>query len=74
MTKQIYSFRGAMDMLPHGKVKEVREELMSALSITTYAGFYKRRDGATEPTISEFNTIENIFRKHGILNCWDQKH
>ena len=65
-----YSFRRAYESLPHGKVNQVRQELMEVLGVGT-VGLYRRIRGEIEPRISEAKAIEKVFQKYGIKKVWD---
>ncbi len=68
MTK--YAFKKGWYQLPNGKTAEAREKIKKALSITSDATFYARMKGIPEPTISEYRSIEAIFKEYGITHPW----
>lgn len=67
-----FSFKKGFDQVPHGKVKQVRDELMDALGIKTRPSWLARLRGNVEPKISEAETIERIFAKYNINEVWGE--
>jgi len=70
MTK--YSFKRGYNKIPQGKVKEVREKIITALGISK-PSFYSRLRGEVIPKITEYNAIEAIFQDYGIEDIWGEK-
>lgn len=68
MTK--YAFKKGWYQLPNGKTAEAREKIKKALGFTSDATFYARMKGIPEPTISEYRSIEAIFKEYGITHPW----
>lgn len=54
------SFLRGLRLVPYGKAADVRNAIMSALSIKRQA-FYKRRDGLVKHSPAERAKIEEIF-------------
>jgi hypothetical protein len=55
------------------KTREVpicRKKLMSALKLTTHAGFGVRLRGQVVPNVEEVQHIERIFHEFGITEIW----
>lgn len=67
-----FAFKKGWDQVPKGKTAIVKTELKDALKITGDATFYTRMKGTPEPTVSEFNAIADVFRRHGITDPWGE--
>jgi hypothetical protein len=65
-----FPFKKGYDKVPGGMQPELKVELMKGLNIKTRAAWLKRLRGEVEPTVSEAQLIEKIFRKHGITDVW----
>jgi hypothetical protein len=65
-----YPFKKGYDKVPGGIQPNVKAELMKVLNIKTRAAWLKRLKGEVEPTVSEAQNIEKVFRKHGITDIW----
>jgi len=48
----------------------VKNQIMEALGITSYHGWYHRLHGRTIPNIEEYRKIETIFAQYGITDIW----
>lgn len=70
MTTNRFSFRKGWSQLPKNKTAEVRELIMEALQLKTRNTFYIRMRGEIEPKVSEAESIEAIFKDHGITDVW----
>ena len=64
-----YSFRKGYRQLTIDEAPAVREEIIDKLGIKRTA-FYSRLRGEVEPKVSEYLTIERIFKKRGISEIW----
>lgn len=67
-----YSFKKGFSQVKNGQTVEVREKLMSVLSITTRASWSARLNGRIEPKVSEAQAIEKVFAEYGIKNIWGE--
>ena len=67
-----FAFKKGWDQVPNGRTAEVKEKLMAAIGITGNATFYARMKGIPEPTISEYQTISEVFASHGITAIWGE--
>ena len=67
-----FAFKKGWDQVPNGRTAEVKEKLMAAIGITGNATFYARMKGIPEPTISEYQTISEVFASHGITDIWGE--
>lgn len=65
-----YSFSKGYDQVKRKDLADVRKEIMNALGVRNRTTFYNRLNGKIEPTKSEFDTIEAIFKKRGITSIW----
>jgi len=65
-----YPFRKGFDKIPGGEQASVRAKIMKGLNIKTRAAWLKRLRGIVEPTVSEAQLLEKIFRQHGITDIW----
>ena len=65
-----YPFKKGFDKVPGGSQPGVKAALMKVLNIKTRAAWLKRLKGEVEPTVSEFQAIEKVFRRHGITDIW----
>lgn len=70
-TLTTYSFKKGWNQVPQGKVKEVKDAIMTALDINA-ANFYKRLKGDVEPKVSEAAAIEGIFQSYDITEIWGE--
>lgn len=70
MTK--FAFKKGWDQVPNGRTAEVKEKIMAAIGITGNATFYARMKGIPEPTISEYQTITEVFASYGITDIWGE--
>lgn len=69
---QKFSFMRGYNNLPRKHLREVREEITSALGISRES-FYRRLRGEVEPKVSEAKKIEEIFNRYDISNIWGDK-
>ena len=67
-----FSFQKGFDQVPHGKVKQVKDELMKSLKISSRPSWLARLRGDVEPKISEVKAIEGVFAKYGIKDIWGE--
>jgi hypothetical protein len=72
MQKVNYSFKKGFSQVQIGKSTEVKEKLMSVLSITTRASWSARLKGKIVPKVDEAKAIENVFAGYGIKNVWGE--
>lgn len=70
--KQSFSFKKGWNQLKVGDTSAVRERIMSALGIRYRSSFYYRLNGNCEPTMTEAQQIEAIFREYGITKVWGE--
>lgn len=70
--KQSFSFLKGWNQLKVGDANVVRNKIMSALGITYRTSFYYRLKGKCEPTVTEAQAIEVIFREYGITDIWGE--
>lgn len=70
MDEHKYSFLKGFNQVQVGKTTEVKEKLMSVLSITTRASWGARLNGKVEPKVSEAQAIEKVFAEYGITEIW----
>lgn len=71
MTKnKCFSFRKGWKQLSISDAPKVKEKIMAALSLQARASFYYRLNGKCEPTMTEAQTIEAIFREYGVTKIW----
>lgn len=61
-----HSFKRGYGRVPHGKIPEIRSELMSTLNITSKGSWFNRLNGKIEPKVSEVEAIEAVFAKYGV--------
>lgn len=66
------SFNKGLREVPHGKIKEAREKLKSALGITSALGFRKRRDGLVDHTVDDCIKIERVFAEYNVKQPWGE--
>lgn len=62
-------FKGWLQ-ITNGSSKQVKEEIMRALEITTTGAWYNRLYGKVIPNKEEVEKIEKIFSEHGITEVW----
>lgn len=65
-----FSFQKGFSQVQIGQSAEVKEKLMSVLSITTRASWSARLNGRIEPKVSEAQAIEKVFEEYGIKSIW----
>lgn len=70
--KQSFSFQRGWNQLKVVDAPCVREKLMAALDLATRSGFLYRLKGKCEPTVTEAQAIEAIFREYGIKDVWGE--
>lgn len=68
MTK--FGFKKGLSHLPNKDLRAVRRQIMAGLKIKKRVEFHHRMLGLIEPTISEAETITQIFASHGIDDIW----
>ncbi len=70
--KQSFSFQRGWNQLKVGDANVVRDKIMSALGIRYRTSFYYRLKGKCEPTVTEAQAIEAIFKEYGIKDVWGE--
>lgn len=70
--KQSFSFQRGWNQLKVADANVAREKLMSALDLATRSGFFYRLKGKCEPTVTEAQAIEAIFKEYGITDIWGE--
>lgn len=65
-----FSFKLGFSQVKRKDAKEVREQIMEALGLTTRASWYARLNGCVEPKVSEARAIEGVFAKFGVSKVW----
>lgn len=61
-----WSFKEAFYSLPYNEMPIVRKEIEESIGIKSSPAWYNRLYGKVEPKISEYLTIQRIFKKRGI--------
>lgn len=61
-----YSFKKGYNTVQAGKQRQLRRELMEALSITSRPAFIARLNGSVVPKVPEAAAIEAVFERHGV--------
>ena len=64
------AFRRGYEQLSLAEAKAVKDEIMSALGVTSRPGWAARLNGTVEPRLSEARRIEKIFARRGITDVW----
>lgn len=65
------SFRPGMEQLRYADFPKAKNEIMTALNITSRSSWAARLNGRVEPKVSEKNVIESILAKYGVTkNIW----
>lgn len=72
MTKKSYSFKKGFSQVPVGKTKEVKDQIMRCLKITSHPAWLRRLRGEIEPRISEMDAVYSVFLAHGIEDIWGE--
>ena len=67
-----FAFKKGWNQVPKGEAAEVKKSIMKGLGITGDATFYSRMKGIPEPTISEYQTISDVFAGYGITDIWGE--
>ena len=70
--KRSFSFQKGWNQLKVGEANVVRDKIMSALGITYRTSFYYRLKGKCEPTVTEAQAIEAIFKDYGVKDVWGE--
>ena len=70
--KRSFSFQKGWNQLKVGDANVVRDKIMSALGISYRTSFYYRLKGKCEPTVTEAQAIEAIFKEYGIKDVWGE--
>lgn len=70
--KRCFSFMKGWNQLKVGDALVVRIKIMTALNLSSRAGFLYRLKGRCEPTVSEAQAIESIFKEYGIRDVWGE--
>ena len=53
--------------------KQIKIEIMAALGITSRTAFAMRRHGKVKHTPAEIAAIEEVFKRHQIIEPWGEK-
>jgi hypothetical protein len=69
MEKNEFSFEKGYGQVRQRDTEKIKSELIAALNVQP-AAWYNRLRGITEPKISEYRKIEEIFSKYGITDIW----
>lgn len=64
--KNIYSFERGYSQIPYKDLKNVKTEIMDALSITSRSQWYERLWGNVVPNVEEKTAIEQVFTKYKV--------
>ena len=67
-----FSFRKGFGQIQQKDANLVKDEIMDALNLKSRGSWHLRLNGAIEPKISEVKLIEDVFRKYGITEIWDE--
>ena len=70
--KRSFSFQKGWNQLKVGDANVVRDKIMSALGISYRTSFYYRLKGKCEPTVTEAQAIEAIFKDYGVKDVWGE--
>lgn len=70
MSKEQFSFQRGWSQVQLGDIEKCREELMTALGISTRVAFHHRLKGNVEPRVTEAKAIEDVFAKYNIVDVW----
>lgn len=70
--KQSFSFQRGWNQLKVVDAPTAKLKIMSALNLETRAGFLYRLKGKCEPTVTEAQAIEAIFKDYGIKDVWGE--
>ena len=65
-----FSFQRDWSQVKHGDARTVKGKLMRAMNITSRVAWHQRRRGETEPKISEYQEIGQVFAEYGITDVW----
>lgn len=68
--REKFAFLKGFNQITVKDAKEVQTEIMSALGLNSRVAWYNRLYGVVEPKITEYKSIEKIFAKHGVNDCW----
>lgn len=68
-----YSFKKGFAQVRQKDVQKVKEQIMSALGLTTRVSWYARLNGDVEPKVSEARAIEEVFAGYGIKDVWGEE-
>ena len=66
-----YAFEKGYGQVTINEAETVKNEIMSVLNITTRQSWLRRLSGKVEPKASEKDAIEEVFRKRGIINVFN---
>ncbi|MDD2286035.1 MAG: hypothetical protein PHQ11_11645 [Paludibacter sp.] len=64
--RNIHSFKRGYSLIPYKDLKNVKNEIMDALSITSRSQWYERLWGNVVPNVEEKAAIEQVFMKYRI--------
>lgn len=70
IAKKRYSFKAAYEMIPLGKINDLKQELCSVLGINNRTSWANKLKGIVSPSIEIVQGVENVFLRYGIKNCW----
>lgn len=65
-----YSFKKGYDQVQRKDLEAVKQEIMTALKLTTNQAFLQRLNGKVEPKVGEAAAIEKIFKQRSITKIW----
>lgn len=64
------SFQKGFNLIPHGRISELKNEIMQALKIKSQPSWFRYLRGETELKPSQTKAIEEIFKSYGIKDIW----
>jgi len=65
-----YAFLKGYNQVQRMHLVLVKKEIMEALGLRARTNWYLRLYGKVVPKVSEAKTIEEIFKKYGIIEVW----
>lgn len=67
-----FKFKKGWKQLRVKDMQPVRDSVMIALGLSTKYAFYNRMYAMTIPTVLEYEKITEIFKQHGVEECWGE--
>lgn len=64
-------FKGALDQLPHGEVKEAEKELMKLLNVNSKTSYWLYLKGRQIPSADKAQAVITFFEEKGITNVYE---